>query len=135
MRAITAGGFDITINGTITHVSAVDLSGATDYASIATIINNKLGSAATCTYTTGAFKITTTLASSSATLTFANADVQDLAKSMGILSTSGGTLTKGNTAEGPVDALNTFVQMSYDGYGIALDKMYRDSANAVSVAE
>ena len=43
MKAITAGGFDITINGTITHVSAINLSGVTDYASIATIINNKLG--------------------------------------------------------------------------------------------
>jgi len=135
MKAITAGGFDITVNGTIIHVSAVNLSAATDYASIATIISSKLGSVATCTYTNGAFKITTTLASSSATLTYANADVQDLAKSMGLLSTPGGILMNGSTAEKPVDALSTFVKMSYDGYGIVLDKTYRDSANAVSVAE
>ena len=135
LKTITAGGFDITINGVITHVSAVDLSSASDYAGIATIINAKLGSAATCTYSTGVFKITTSLASDSATLSYANADVQDLAKGMGLLATSGGTLTKGNTAEGPVDALNTFIRMSYDGYGISLDKLYRDSDNAVKVAD
>ena len=135
MKAITAGGFDITVNGTIIHVSAVNLSAATDYAGIATIISSKLGSAATCTYTNGAFKITTALASGSATLTYANADVQDLAKSMGLMSTNGGILTQGSTAEKPVDALSTFAQMSYDGYGIALDKMYRDSEDAEDVAD
>ena len=134
MKAITAGGFDITVNGTIIHVSAVNLSAATDYAGIATIISSKLGSVATCTYTNGAFKITTALASGVATLTYANADVQDLAKSMGLLSTTGGILTQGSTAEKPVDALSTFTKMSYDGYGIVLDKMYRDSKDAEDVA-
>ena len=134
MKAITAGGFDITVNGTIINVSAVNLSAATDYAGIATIISSKLGSVATCTYTNGAFKITTALASGSATLTYANADVQDLAKSMGLMSTNGGILTQGSTAEKPVDALSTFTKMSYDGYGTAIDKMYRDSKDAEDVA-
>lgn len=134
MKAITAGGFDITVNGTIIHVSAVNLSAATDYAGIATIISSKLGSVATCTYTNGAFKITTALASGTATLTYANADVQDLAKSMGLMSTNGGILTQGSTAEKPVNALSTFAKMSYDGYGIAINKMYRDSKDAEDVA-
>ena len=134
MKAITAGGFDITVNGTIIHVSAVNLSAATDYAGIATIISSKLGSVATCTYTNGAFKITTALASGTATLTYANADVQSLANSMGLMSTNGGLLTQGSTAEKPIDALSTFAKMSYDGYGIALDKTYRDSKDAEDVA-
>lgn len=134
LKAIAAGGFDITINGIVTHISAVDLSACADNAAVATIINNKLGSAATCTYTSGAFKIATALASDSATLTYASADVQGLAAGLGFLATSGGTLTQGNTAETPVNALAAFAQVSYDGYGFCLDKIYRDTEDAEAVA-
>lgn len=135
LKAITAGGFDITINGTLIHVDTVNLSACADYAAVATIINNKLGSVATCTYATGAFKIQTTLANDTATLTYAASDVQALAAGLGIMPASGGVLVQGRTAEKPVDALNAFIGMSYDGYGFCVDKVYRDTTDAETVAD
>lgn len=134
MQAITAGGFDITINGMLTHVSDVDLSGVKTMADVATAINSHLGSVATCTYTLGAFVIKTSLASNAATITYATSDVEDLAKSMGFLVTTGGTISKGSTGEKPADAMVEFAKKSYDGYGFALDKVYRDTADAEAVA-
>lgn len=135
LKAITAGGFDITINGTLTNVATVNLSACVDYAAVATVINSKLGSTATCTYASGAFKIATALASDSATITYASADVQALAAGLGILPASGGVLVQGKTAEKPVDALNAFIEMSYDGYGFCVDKVYRDTTDAEAVAD
>ena len=134
LKAITAGGFSIEVNGVVTEIKNISLTAAVDLAGVATIINNALGSTATCTYVNDKFVIKTSLASSAATLSYAQGDMQALAYSLGLMSTNGGLLTQGSTAEKPVDALSTFTQMSYDGYGIALDKMYRDSEDAEDVA-
>lgn len=135
LKAITAGGFSIDINGVVTEISNISLVAATDLVGVAGIINTALGSAAHCTYTDGKFVIETSLVSDSATLSYAHDDVQSLAYNLGLMSTNSGTLTQGSTAETPVDALASFVQMSYDGYGIALDKVYRDSTDAKDVAD
>ena len=135
LKAITAGGFSIEINGVTSEIKNISLAAAVDLEGVATIINSALGSTATCTYENDKFVIKTSLASEEATLSYAHDDVQALAFSLGLMSTNSGLLTQGNTAEKPVDALSTFARMSYDGYGIALDKMYRDSEDAEDVAD
>lgn len=134
LKAITAGGFSIDINGVITEISAINLSAAADYAAIATQVSTALGSTATCSYKDNKFVIETTTASDTATLSYAHDDVQALAFAMGLMVSNSGALIQGNTAETPVDALSTFVQMSYDGYGFSLDKVYRDTSDVEAVA-
>lgn len=134
LKAITAGGFSIDINGTVTEISAINLSSSADYAAIATRVTTALGSAATCSYKNNKFVIETTAASDTATLSYAHDDAQALAFGMGLMVGNAGVLTQGNTAETPVDALSEFVQMSYDGYGFGIDKTYRDTSDAEAVA-
>ena len=110
LKAITAGGFSIEINGVVTEIKDISLAAAVDLADVATIINNALGSAANCTYVNDGFVIKTTVASSAATLSYAHDDVQALAYSLGLMSTNGGLLTQGNTAEKPVNALSTLLK-------------------------
>ena len=60
LKAITAGSFDITVNGETTSISGIDLSSITDIAGAVTVINTALTSAsvtATCSYINSRFKI------------------------------------------------------------------------------
>ena len=134
LKAVTAGGFSIDINGALIEISAINMSGVADFAAAAALVNTALGSVATCTYESNKFVIKTAMESDSATLTYAHDDVQALAFNMGLMAANAGVLTKGNTAETPVDALNAFVEMSYDGYGYCVDKVYRDTTVIEDIA-
>lgn len=60
LKAITAGSFDITVNGETTSISDIDLSSITTMADVVTVINTALTSAsveATCSYDGSRFKI------------------------------------------------------------------------------
>lgn len=59
LKEITAGGFDITINGNTTSITGIDLSAITEIADAVTVINTALTAAeltATCSYDGSRFK-------------------------------------------------------------------------------
>lgn len=135
LKLITAGGFTIAVNGIPVDVSNVDLSGITTESDVVAILQPSLGSTTTISYASGKFKLTNAASGLESTLAFPTAEAENLATSLGLVQARGATIINGNAKETPAQALGQFVLKSYDGYGIVLDKVYRDTADAVAVAE
>ena len=135
LKLITAGGFTINVNNTPVVVENIDLSGITAVADVVPLLQTALGSTTTVTYANGRFSITNTNSGADSTLAFPFQEKQDMATSLGLVQVKGAILTQGNSQETPAEALSKFVLVSYDGYGIALDRLYRDTGDVMEVAE
>lgn len=136
LQAITAGGFTITINGTLTVITAVNLSAVTSFAQAASAIQTKLQTqkpGTLCTYDVALskFVITSPTAGLTSTITVASADVSGLAAAIGMLTA---TLVQGKAEETPVDALTQCEQFDNSFYGVALDSEYDDTESAYDSA-
>lgn len=103
-KSITAGGFDITVGGTLAKVVGMDFSGVSTVAEIATIVQQGLtavSAAATVTVNGNAIKIATTATGASATLTFASAPTgdgspTDASTALGLTAAAGAILNQGS---------------------------------------
>jgi len=75
LQAITAGGFSITVNGTVHAVTAVDLSSADDLTEVASVIEAKTTAYASVEWvaTDGTFKITSNVIGSTSAISYATA--------------------------------------------------------------
>lgn len=134
LQAVTAGGFSITVDSTLTVITAVDLSGAVSFAAAATLVQTKLNTqkpGTTCTYNGTHFVITSPTSGVSSTITVASADVQGLAAALGMLTA---VLTQGQASETPAQALTACEQVDNSFYGIVLDKEFDDTQAAYDVA-
>ena len=72
LQAVTAGGFNISINGLVTEIGPVDFSGAASLAACATLLNTAM-STCTVSYSGTAFVITSHALGPTATLSYATA--------------------------------------------------------------
>lgn len=134
LQAVTAGGFTITIDGTLTVITAVDLSGAISFAAVATLVQTKLNTqkpGTTCTYNGTHFVITSPTTGVTSTITVASADVGGLASALGVLTA---VLTQGQASETPAQALTECEQVDNSFYGIVLDKKFDDTQAAYDAA-
>ena len=128
LQAITAGGFTMTVDGTLVVISAVNLSAVTSFAQAASAIQTKLQvqlPGTLCSYdaSLGKFVITSPTSGVTSTITVASADVSGLAAAIGMLSA---TLVQGKSEETPEDALTQCEQYDNSFYGVALDAEYED---------
>lgn len=134
LQAVTAGGFTMTIDGVLTVITAVNLSGATSFAAAATLVQTKLNAqkpGTTCTYNGTHFVITSPTTGVTSTITVASSDVGGLAAALGMLAAA---LTQGQASETPAQALTECEQVDNSFYGIVLDKEFDDTQAAYDVA-
>lgn len=134
LQAVTAGGFTMTIDGVLTVITAVNLSGATSFAAAATLVQTKLNAqkpGTTCTYNGTHFVITSPTTGVTSTITVASSDVGGLAAELGMLAAA---LTQGQASETPAQALTECEQVDNSFYGIVLDKEFDDTQAAYDVA-
>ncbi|WJM94073.1 DUF3383 family protein [Pseudomonas brenneri] len=133
LQAVTAGGFTMTIDGVLTVITAVDLSGATSFAAAATLVQTKLNAqkpGTTCTYNGTHFVITSPTTGVTSTITVASSDVGGLAAALGMLA----ALIQGQASETPAQALTECEQVDNSFYGIVLDKEFDDTQAAYDAA-
>lgn len=106
VKAVTKGGFDITVAGTTYKVVALDFSSVNTVSDVATILQTAITTAAvpvTVKAVGNSVVLTTTATGTSATITFASApttedttDIKDASAILGLTSASGATVTEGS---------------------------------------
>ena len=136
LQAITAGGFSITIDGTLVVISAVNRSSTTSYLQVAAAVEAKLQvqlAGTQCDYDAGLgrFVITSPTTGATSTITVASADVSGLAAGLGLITAA---LVQGKAEESPTDALTQCEQFDNSFYGIALDSEYEDVTASLDAA-
>lgn len=117
---ITAGAMSLTIDGAPKAISAVDLSGVTSMADVATALNGKTAPDATVAWAAGTaqFIVTSATTGGTSTVTITGADTplslaMKLATSAGSASTPG---TSSTTGESFPDAMNDFYARGGNAY-------------------
>jgi hypothetical protein len=134
LQAIVAGGFTLTIDGSLVVISAVSLAATTSFAEVATALQTKLAVqkvGTTCTYVGGKFVITSPTTGALSTITVATSDISGLAAATGLLAA---VLVQGRATETPVDALNACEQVDGSFYGVTLDTEFDDTEAAYDAA-
>jgi hypothetical protein len=143
LKAIAAGAFDITVNTTTIHVTALDLSGAADFAAVASLVQTKLAAglaSTTCTYTAdGQFLVTSPTTGATSQVSFADVVDTDAATAdaLGFSSGAGAARTVGFAAESTVndtlDAAKKFTS-AWFSFGLSRDATLTDLQNAADWA-
>jgi len=135
--AVTAGGFDISVDGTLRQVHGIDLSsGVTDMDGVATHVQTALraatGALETVTYDTGtaSFVITSVTTGATSVVNYAvpptTALATDLGIIMGLTAAKGATRTVGAAIETVTDSLNALARLSGAWYGFHVTKELTD---------
>ncbi|MDF0501626.1 DUF3383 domain-containing protein [Burkholderia cenocepacia] len=109
-KAVTAGAFNITIDGTAKTVTALDFSAQTNLNGVATVINAKL-TGATIAWNGTQFVVTSGTSGTSSTVGYATAPGSgtDVSSMLGLTSNLAGTPSAGIAPEQPVDAAAVFL--------------------------
>lgn len=101
LQAVTSGGFDVEISGTVQNVTGLDLSGASSFSDVATLITAGL-TGATVTYNSNlkVFVITVTATGAASTIGYGSAPSSgtDLSDLLGLTEAGGAVLSQGNDA-------------------------------------
>lgn len=120
--AVANGSLSLTIDGTETNLTLIDLSAATNLNGVASDITTALAGAATCLWdaTNGRFVITSASAGSTSSVGFATdaGTGTDLAPLMLLRSTDGGRSAPGSAIETPVAGVTACAVASTDWYGL-----------------
>jgi hypothetical protein len=134
IQAITTGAFSIDVNGSPVSVSGMDFSGTADFDDVAAILETNI-TGTTVTYDNGgAAFIITTVATGEAIATLDYATGTD-ASAFGLSMAENGVLVQGTSIDTPAEALTRIDEVNNTGYGIVLDKVYRDTVEAEAVAD
>lgn len=144
--AITAGGFDIAINGVNEQLSALDFSGAGTMSAIATILQTALAAAVastTCTWnaTLGCFVITSPTTGTSSTIGYAAAPTHsgsptDVSVLLGLAAGTGAQAYTGIAIETQTAALNGSQIFDPNFFGLTLaGGTTQDQKDAMAWAE
>lgn len=108
ISSITAGGFDITVDGTLVQVSGLDFSTATNINQIAELVAAKI-TTANVTAINGALVITSKTTGANSTVTVASApttaDTTDVSDRLGLSASAGATSTPGAAASTTPDTI------------------------------
>lgn len=137
LKAVTAGGFKITVNGTEVTVSALDLSAATSWSAMATAIATAIGNTVTGAYDSnlGAFIFTTVSTGDEASISFASSPASgtDLSAMLGLTEASGAVLSSGSDALPAAQNMNLITHVTRNWVGFTT--LYSaDEAEAVALA-
>lgn len=142
---ITNGGFDITINGTLRQISAINCGSATTMANVATAIQTRLQAAlasTTCTWnaTLSKFVITSPTTGTGSTIgSFASAPTggsspTDESSTFGLTNADGARITQGCAAEDVTAAWTASAIVNPSHYGMALTSAFSAQENKDSMA-
>ena len=141
---ITAGAFDITVDGTLVNLTGLDFSGATTLAEVAALIEADVGLAAlaTCVHTGYGFDITSlTTGATTSSITFATEVASGTtAASLGLLQYQG-LISDGLDVETPVESLAVAHSLGIEWIGTVTNKSMRDTTaqavgtNTVDIAD
>lgn len=118
-KAITKGGFTLTIDGKAKTISAIDLSEVTNLNGVASAISVALGSAI-CTWNANAGQFTVVTNTTGKTAEISTAGQSELADAMGLTDAAGAYAVQGVDAETLLDALAILTNMSNDWYGLTV---------------
>lgn len=145
---ITNGGFDVTVNGTLIQVTALNLSGAASMAAIAALIQTKLAAglaSTTCTWTGNKFVITSPTTGTSSVVSFAAAPTGagapvDVSATLGFTAAAGALPVAGIALENMAAswaASDIFAAGSNGWYGMALTATasVQDNKDSMAYAE
>lgn len=143
--AITNGGFDITIDGALKQVTAVNLSTAVSFNQVASLIQTKLqlvAASATCTFTGTRFVIRSGTTGASSTISYTTTPTgagspTDISTLLASNAAGLGVLTQGAVAEtiqGSLDKLQDLNQAWY-GFTFTKELVDQDIKDAAAWAE
>ena len=132
--AITAGAMNITVDGTIKALTALDFATVTTLNGVASVITTALAGAASVAWQSAYNRFVVTSASSGATssVSFATPPTTgtDVSAPMGLQASQGGYTVAGIVAETIETAVNTLASLSNNWYGL-----YIASSSAVAAAD
>lgn len=140
VTAIDAGSFNITIDGNVVALTALDFTSATDLDGIATVINTVLSSAGTCDVYHGKLLIKSAVAGNDATISYASAAASgtDVSALLGLTEANGAIAKDGYTAGTIAGELANIAKAAEQAgtflYGWALDSSYRDTEDQAEAA-
>ncbi|MCK1783443.1 DUF3383 domain-containing protein [Pseudomonas sp. TNT11] len=120
--AVTAGGMQITIDGTLKNLAAIDLSGVTNLNGVASIITTKLASAGTCVWnaTLNRFEVTSATTGTTSTISYAVAPASgvDVSALLGLVTGQASAPVNGVLAESLLSAVTDLADVSNGWYGL-----------------
>jgi hypothetical protein len=120
--AVTNGGLNITVNGTVIPVTGINLSAVTNLNGVASALQTALGGVAIVIFnpTSGFFEVESATTGPASTVSFASAPSSgtDLSALMGLTSTSGGFVVTGIAAESALAAATIVTAMTNNWYGL-----------------
>lgn len=126
---ISAGSFELEIDGKAVEVSAINLTAQSNLNGVASQVTEGLNGLGTCVWNGQQFVIKS--ASTGTVSTVANVSNTTLSQAMGLA--SGTTMVNGASAETLVDAVNALLDFnSWYGVGIAVPNVNTESAIAVA---
>lgn len=130
LQAITAGSFDVSVDGTNRALTAMNFAGQT-FVQMAAHITTKLTTHAVCSYDAvkKAFVITSNTTGTSSTIS------QATGTNAAAFGLAAGVVQNGRAEERPEVALSKCEQKSNKFYGIVADKKYRENNGAEQIAE
>lgn len=127
--AVTSGGFDITINGTLRQVHGIDLHSCTDMAGVAAAVQTALQAelaSTTCTDTGSAFLISSPTTGASSTVGYASApttaETTDLSGILGLTALKSAVRQTGGAAEDLTAAAAALAALDGSWYGFHATK-------------
>lgn len=137
LNAVTAGAFNITLNGVVSNVVGINLAGAVSLAAVATLIQTAViaagHAAATVTYTPNRFTVQLAPASlGTIQITSVSVGVQDVASIAQLVAPDAINIT-GIAAQTAIDAFNAGVEVS-DNFGSFLFMDDLSAAETESIA-
>lgn len=136
--AITAGGFNITIDGTVKNITGLNFSSATNLNAVAAIIATALGSSGNAVW--GAnnqrFDIISKTTGATSSVSYATAGTgTDISTLLGLTSASGASVPVGGiVAETLLSAVAQMANLSNDWYGLAVAAIGLQDADQIAVA-
>lgn len=126
LQAVDAGGFTMTIDGTVCTISAVDLTAVTSLEEVAAAVEAKLAAikvGTTVTVEAQKFIVRSPTTGATSTITVASADADGLAAAMFLTAAE---LVQGTAPESVSMALSACEDATTSFYGVCLDAKYDD---------
>lgn len=137
---VNAGAFDITVNGVVSHVTAIDTTAAGTLAAVATAVQARVIAAgfagATVTYVANRFTVQLAAAAlGDISLTPVSVGAQDIATKMGLTFATNAIFIKGVAPQLAIDAFNASVDLT-DNFGsfLYLDTLDLSEVQTIAAA-
>ncbi|AHJ10522.1 tail sheath [Shewanella phage Spp001] len=133
IQLVKAGGFDITVNGSMTQVRDLDFSSATSVTEVAEILDTAL-TGASVAVANGNLVLTSVANGANSEISFATNDISDTALMLGLTQSVGAVRTPVQVPETPSVTVARADDYDPTFWGIMTHKKYRDTAAIDSLA-